>query len=160
ALSSRLPGIGCGDGWVVRYLLPLLHRRNRGRLAARVKVDAGWTFGPQGALHLDPLRPDGTPGGCRRRGFCGSVLRAEPRPPHPRRAAMMINQRSRDLGHTGVNPGRGISSVVSHLPPEVEANPEDVVYSGSHRGGVLRAGDSSSLGPSRTGAQPPPGGGA
>src|SRR5690625_641023 len=53
------------------------------RLAARVKVDAGWTFGPQGALHLDSLRFDGAPGGCRGRALCGPALRAVPQASGP-----------------------------------------------------------------------------
>src|SRR5699024_5447069 len=53
------------------------------RLAARVKVDAGWTFGPQGALHLDSLHSDGAPGGCRGRALCGPALRAGPQASGP-----------------------------------------------------------------------------
>src|SRR5699024_5715631 len=163
-----LPGIGCGDGWVVRYLFPLLHRRKRGRLAARVKVDAGGTFGPQGALHRAPLRPGGAPGGGPSRGCCCPVRRAArralPCPASPRRRTGRLPKKGilwlrppggaqaatpPTGGHDdqptiwvtrGGNPGWEFSSVVPHLPPEIEANPEVVWYAGPHRGWVLRAG--------------------
>src|SRR5699024_1615478 len=73
-------GCGAALGWASRVgsrgFLP--RPRDCVRLAARVKVDAGWTFGPQGALHLDSLHSDGAPGGCRGRAQCGPALRAVP----------------------------------------------------------------------------------
>src|SRR5699024_1913527 len=92
ACLSRGVGVVCGCGAVLgcapwvgsRGFLP--RPRDCVRLAARVKVDAGWTFGPRGALHLDSLRFDGAPGGCRGRALCGPALRAVPQasgPPGP-----------------------------------------------------------------------------
>src|SRR5699024_11869769 len=46
--------LGCAPWVGSRGFLP--RPRDCARLAARVKVDAGWTFGPRGALHLDSLR--------------------------------------------------------------------------------------------------------
>src|SRR5699024_9886483 len=78
-------GCGAALGWASRVgsrgFLP--RPRDYVRLAARVKVDAGWTFGPQGALHLDSLHSNGAPGGCRGRALCGPALRAVPQASGP-----------------------------------------------------------------------------